>query len=132
MEGNKVENKEKKFVKKPHQHKTDKKPVAHKFKREIPYISQRDIDLIYDSAEKQISTVFDKCTLVCLKLKSGYILTASSACVSPENYSQEEGVKICEFKLKEQLWALEGYLLQNDVEIYNKNKGGNKNGKSNS
>ena len=129
-EKKKTENKNKKFVKKSH--KTDKRHNTHNLNHKIPYISKRDVDMIYDAAEKQISTVFGKCTLVCIKLQSGYILTASSACVSPENYSQEEGVKICEYKLKDQIWALEGYLLQNDVEIYNKNKGGNKNGKSNS
>lgn len=112
-------------------HKTDKKPVRHNFIKKIPHISQRDVDMIYDAAEKQVSTIFDKCTLMCVKLQSGFILTTSSACVSPENYNLEEGTKICEQKIKDQIWMLEGYLLQNDVEIY-RNKGGNKNGKSNS
>ena len=35
-----------------------------------------------------------------------------SACVDPANYDAAMGVEICERKVKDQLWAFEGYKLQ--------------------
>ena len=53
-----------------------------------------------------------KTTVVCLTLPNGFELVESSSCVSPELYSHERGIEICEEKLRARIWFLEGYMLQ--------------------
>lgn len=59
--------------------------------------------------------MFDKCTLVCVKLENGFVLTESSACVDPANYNEEIGKEICFERIKNKIWELEGYRLQCDI-----------------
>lgn len=75
-------------------------------------VTQEDIDRLLAEADVSYQTVYDKCTLVTVKLKNGFVLSASSACVDPKNYSQAMGVAICLDKIKDKLWELEGYALQ--------------------
>lgn len=46
------------------------------------------------------------------KLPNGFVITESSASVSPDNYSQDIGVEICKRKIKEKIFELEAYFLQ--------------------
>lgn len=52
--------------------------------------------------------------LVC-RLENGFVLVESSACVDPDNYDHELGVKVCMDKIKNKLWELEGYMLQSHL-----------------
>lgn len=54
-----------------------------------------------------------KTTVVHLTLPNGFELVGTSACVDPVNYDQEIGEQIALGRIKDQLWLLEGYLLQN-------------------
>lgn len=78
-------------------------------------VTQEDIDRLLAEADVSIQTVYDKCTLVTVKLKNGFVLSASSACVDPKNYSQELGASICLEHIKDELWKLEGYALQKQL-----------------
>ena len=78
-------------------------------------ITEERIDRLMKTAEYHVITEFEKCTIVSAKLENGFILTESSACVDPENYDEERGVKICKDKIRERLWELEGYALQKAV-----------------
>lgn len=75
-------------------------------------ITQEDIDTLLAEAEVGVATVHDKCTMVSVKLKSGFIITESSACVDPANYDVETGFNICMDHIANKLWELEGYALQ--------------------
>lgn len=75
-------------------------------------VTQEDIDKILEGAEAEVRTAFDKCTIVTVKLKNGFILTESSACVDPVNYDAKIGYEICLERIKNKLWELEGYRLQ--------------------
>lgn len=75
-------------------------------------ITQEDIDQLLSEAEVGVATVHDKCTLVSVKLKNGFIITESSACVDPANYDVEAGFNICMEHIANKLWELEGYALQ--------------------
>ena len=78
-------------------------------------VSYDRINHLMETAEVEVMTVFDKCTIVVAKLENGFILTESSACVDPANYDPELGEDICRAKIKERLWELEGYALQKAV-----------------
>lgn len=47
-----------------------------------------------------------------MRLRNGFILTESSACVDPANYDTELGKRLCLQHIENRLWELEGYALQ--------------------
>jgi hypothetical protein len=75
-------------------------------------VTAEEIDALMKDAEISISTTHEKCTVVSVKLKNGFVLTESSACVDKANYDVEMGTKICLQRIKDKLWAFEGYVLQ--------------------
>lgn len=75
-------------------------------------ITEEDIAEIMENSEFEINTVFDKCTIVSCRLPNGFVITESSACVSPENYDEDMGAEICFEKIADKIWELEGYRLQ--------------------
>ncbi len=51
-------------------------------------------------------------TVCCITLTNGFTVTGNSACASPENFNKELGEKIAFKNAREEIWALEGYLLK--------------------
>lgn len=90
--------------------KKEQKPENRKTK-----VEEKDIDELINSAEIDVKTVLDKCTVVTVRLKNGFILTESSACVDSKNYDEMLGKKICMDKIRDKLWLLEGYKLQDKL-----------------
>lgn len=78
-------------------------------------VEEKDIDELINNADIDVKTVLDKCTVVTVRLKNGFILTESSACVDSKNYDEEIGEKICLDKIRDKLWLLEGYKLQDKL-----------------
>lgn len=75
-------------------------------------VTAEEIDALMKDAEISISTTHEKCTVVSVKLKNGFVITETSACVDKANYDVEMGTKICLQRIKDKLWAFEGYVLQ--------------------
>lgn len=78
----------------------------------IPTITEEYIAEIMENSEFKTFTTFDKCTIVSCRLPNGFVITESSACVSPENYDAEYGADICFDKIATRIWELEAYRLQ--------------------
>ena len=62
-------------------------------------------------AEVQVSTIFDKVTVVAVRLKNGFVLVESAGAVDKANYSEAVGKEICLARIKNTIWELEGYQL---------------------
>lgn len=75
-------------------------------------VTQEYIDDILNSAEVKEIVVFDKCLICAYKLRNGFIIVESSACVDPKNFDLDIGRKICREHVENKLWELEGYILQ--------------------
>ena len=75
-----------------------------------PSISQEMVDGFIQETWTQ--TLGDKCTVVRAKLRNGFEIVESSACVSAENYDEKLGHEICMEKIKDKVWMLLGFLLQ--------------------
>lgn len=89
-------------------------------KTKLNTVTEEYIDSLLDEAHVAVvDKVFDKCIIVSVQLKNGFVITESSACVSPDNYDKEIGFDICMNNIKNKLWELEGYRLQ--CELYNEN-----------
>ena len=79
-------------------------------------VTKEQIDELIDTAEIKVSTVYDKVTVVNVKLKNEFVLTEASGAVDPDNYSQEIGKEICVERIRNKLWELEGYALSKKIE----------------
>jgi hypothetical protein len=51
-------------------------------------------------------------TVAALTLRNGFVVVGKSASASPENFDAELGRKIARDDARNQIWALEGYLLR--------------------
>jgi N4 Gp49/Sf6 Gp66 family protein len=57
------------------------------------------------------------CLTVCrLTLRNGFTVTGESACASPANFNAELGRKIAREHARDKIWALEGYLLREQLQ----------------
>lgn len=93
-----------------------------KVEKVIPVsVDAATINDLMDSAKVTVNTTFDKCTVVSVKLKNGFVITESSACLDPVNYNEEEGMKYCMAKIEMKLWELEAYRLQSEIYMSNHN-----------
>jgi len=54
-------------------------------------------------------------TVCCLTLQNGFNTVGTSVPASPENFNEEMGKKIAREKAREEIWALEGYLLKSKL-----------------
>ena len=54
-------------------------------------------------------------TFCVLILRNGFTVTGESACASPENFDAEIGRKIARENAVNKIWALEGYLLKEQL-----------------
>ena len=72
-------------------------------------VSPEEVDEVMLASEYDVRTVFGVCTVVSMRMPNGYIITESSACVDPADYSEEVGQGICCEHLRDRVWALLGY-----------------------
>ena len=74
-------------------------------------------DLIDDTIKAEAFHVFEgsQLTVCCLTLTNGFTVTGESACASPENFNAELGEKIARENARNKIWALEGYLLKQEL-----------------
>lgn len=80
------------------------------------FVKKEFIEELMEKAEYQcMHKVFEKLTIVVAKLPNGYTLVGSSGCVNPDNYDYKIGEEICKEQIKDQLWKLEGYALQDRI-----------------
>ena len=84
-------------------------------KVEVPSITLEYVESIMEESTISVQTVFDKCTIVSCQLPNGFVIVESSACVSPENYDEETGTSICLEKIRDKIWELEAYKLQDEL-----------------
>lgn len=54
-------------------------------------------------------------TVCCLTLRNGFNTTGTSAAASPENFNDEIGRKIARENARNEIWALEGYRLKEQL-----------------
>ncbi|WP_416730295.1 Gp49 family protein [Fictibacillus sp. JL2B1089] len=77
-------------------------------------VTAEQIEGIMQASEFEVfHRVFDKQCLVVAKLPNGFTVVGESACVDPDNYVEEIGEKIAKDRIKNRIWELEGYALQN-------------------
>lgn len=76
-------------------------------------VTPDQIKELLDTAETQEAVFWDKEVVVSYKLLSGFTVLGRGACVDPANFNIEIGRQVAREQAEDQLWQLEGYLLQN-------------------
>lgn len=85
-------------------------------------VTQERIDALFTQSEIKEFIAFDKTFIMACKLPNGFVITESSSCVNPENFSEGVGREICTERIKNKLWELEGYLLSNNIDSEKRSK----------
>lgn len=81
--------------------------------KDLPSGVSIDQQMVDDFIDKVVSiTMGEKTTVTQVTLKNGFIITESSSCVDPKNYSMEIGGEINLEHAKNKIWELLGFLLQ--------------------
>lgn len=78
-------------------------------------VTQEQVEAIIRGSKISSQTFFNKCLVVVVQLPNGFVLTESSGCVDPANYSVKIGFDNCMERIKNKIWELEGYLLQTNL-----------------
>ena len=68
-----------------------------------------DATIVYEEYFRVANTT---CTICSLVLQNGYVVVGKSAAISMANFDEEIGRKVARDDAREQIWALEGYLLK--------------------
>ena len=74
-------------------------------------VAETIIEKMISESDILTQTVFNKCTIVTIRLPNGYVISEYSACVSPDDYDEDLGYKICIDKIKNKLTEMEAYRL---------------------
>lgn len=79
-----------------------------------PRITPEKLEQVIVSEQYHVfqNSTFTACLLT---LANGYTVLGESACASPENFNAELGRKIARDNAKNKIWALEGYLLRQQL-----------------
>ncbi len=85
-------------------------------------VSYEKIEKLMAEADINVTTFFGKTTVVAAQFPNGFVITESSSCVDPRAYDEEEGKQICLKRIKERLWEMEGYFLQEQEYLWNQAK----------
>ena len=78
-------------------------------------VTPEQIKSLLDDAETQEAVFWEKEVVVSYKLSSGFTVLGRGACVDPANFNIEIGRQVARGQAEDQLWQLEGYLLQNKL-----------------
>ena len=77
-----------------------------------PTVTAKQVEELVDDSQIAISKIGEKTTLVRVTLECGFELIETSSCVNPDNYDHELGMDLALRKIKDRIWAFEGYRLQ--------------------
>lgn len=78
-------------------------------------ITQEMVDKVINESEVHDEKWWDNLTVVSVKLKNGWTITETSACVDPANYDHELGKSICMKKIEDQVWKMLGWTLNDEI-----------------
>jgi|NOAtaT_5_FD_contig_31_4405647_length_581_multi_3_in_0_out_0_1 hypothetical protein len=78
-------------------------------------VTQDQINNILDTAETQETIFWNKELLISYRIYNGFTITGRGACVDPNYFDIQLGRKYAREDAANQLWQLEGYLLQNKM-----------------
>lgn len=84
----------------------------------VKKVTQEQIDSIVAQASFEVMhRIHGKQCIVVAKLPNGFTVVGESACVDSTNYDEQIGFDLAVKQIKNRLWELEGYVLQNMLHL---------------
>lgn len=77
-------------------------------------ITEEEVDEIIAASREMVWEPFPGATIVALSLPNGFVISSQSACINPEDYDRELGVKYCRENLKSKVWELYGFVRKSE------------------
>ena len=78
-------------------------------------VTQEQVDeSIVETDIHTVELVGKKHTVVAVKLYNGFTIVETTTCVDPANYSEAIGSEVALGRIKNKIWNLLGFLLQED------------------
>ena len=79
-------------------------------------VTQKQIDDLFNESDIIEQVFYHKCLVMSIKLRNGFVIVESSACVDSKNFDITICREICSKRIKDKLWELEGCKLQCKLE----------------
>jgi Phage protein (N4 Gp49/phage Sf6 gene 66) family len=80
-------------------------------------VTQEQIDNLYDQSVVTYQKMGSKTLVTYCETPKGFVIVEYASCVDPANFDEKIGMEICEERIKNKLWELEGYKLQDNLKI---------------
>lgn len=77
-------------------------------------VTEMHVNALFNKSALETIKMGSKTTVVHCTLPNGFTIVESSSCVDPANYNHELGQNLCFRRIKDKIWELEGYLLQQE------------------
>ena len=78
-------------------------------------VTSEQVEAIFNSSDFETHIFFNKSVVVACKPPNGFVVIGVGSCVDPANFDLEKGVEVARKQIKNEIWELEGYLLQNEL-----------------
>lgn len=78
-------------------------------------ITHAHVNAIWDKTTWKAVQMGEKTTVMIATLPNGFEIVESSACVDKANYDHQMGIAICQRRVIDRIWQLEGYKLQSEL-----------------
>ena len=78
-------------------------------------VTAEQINALLDAADIQEHIFWGKDLVVSYRLPTGFTVLGRGVCVDPENFDIEVGRQVARENVANELWQLEGYLLQHSL-----------------
>jgi hypothetical protein len=78
-------------------------------------VTKEHIEKVMAETQFEAHHLNGKTTIVMATLPNGFVIVESSSCVDPANYDPVLGESLCIKRIEDQVWKLEGYVLQSKV-----------------
>lgn len=74
--------------------------------------SMENVHEMIENSQVITRTVFDRCTIVAVKLPNEYVMVESYTCANPQDFDEDLGIQICLERIRDRLLEMETYMLQ--------------------
>jgi hypothetical protein len=78
-------------------------------------VTHQQVCEIFEKSVRETEVWGNKTFIMKCVLPNGFVIVEYASCVDPANFSTNVGYEICEERIKNKIWELEGYKLQSEV-----------------
>lgn len=74
-------------------------------------LTEAEIETIFNESDIEVSTLWDRITIMTVRLPNGFVLNTSATTLTSEDFDVEIGTAICERRIKAKIAQYTGFSL---------------------